>query len=526
MSNILNGANALADSGEGLGASVEIKHLSKRFTHDGPVIIDDLNLSIRPGEFVALVGASGCGKSTLLNILSGLDTQTSGQVDLGAAPALLFQEHALLPWLTAGKNIELALKLIKYPKSQRKARAQELLELVHLPHAYNLRPHELSGGMRQRVMIAMALALKPEVLIADEPTTALDVTVQREVLELLRDLQAEHGTAILLITHDMGVVAEMADRVVIMRSGRVVETGAVRQIFAAPAQSYTRDLLAAVPRMGQGGSAKPRPETPVVADLREVKVGFDIRGGVLNRVTHRVHAVEGVSFDIRAGETFSLVGESGCGKSTIARAIVGLVPHEGQISIAGQMVGTMTAAMRRRLSTAAQIVFQDPMSSLDPRMTVGDQIAEPLLIHGDEDTESRRARASDLMHKVGLTAAQLDNYPHEFSGGQRQRIGMARALATSPSLVLLDEPTSALDVSVQAQVLNLLIDLQTRLGLTYFFISHDLGVIRYVCDRVALLHRGRIVEEGRTKDLLDRPQSEPARTLVAAMPKMNARLAA
>ena len=379
-------------------------------------------------------------------------------------------------------------------------------------------PHELSGGMRQRVMIAMALALKPEVLIADEPTTALDVTVQREVLELLRDLQAAQGTAILLITHDMGVVAEMADRVVIMRQGSVVETGDVAQIFAAPTQSYTRELLAAVPHMGQGGNAKARPDTAVVADLREVKVGFDIRGGVLNRVTHRVHAVEGVSFDIRAGETFSLVGESGCGKSTIARAIVGLVPHQGQITIAGQTVGTMTAAARRRLSTYAQIVFQDPMSSLDPRMTVGDQIAEPLLIHGDHNALSRRARASELMQKVGLTPAQLDNYPHEFSGGQRQRICIARALALTPKLLVADESVAALDVSVQARVLALLQSLKEEFGIAMLFISHDMAVVENISDRVGVMHRGQIVEMGSRAQVFGNPQHPYTRRLMAAVP--------
>jgi peptide/nickel transport system ATP-binding protein len=367
-------------------------------------------------------------------------------------------------------------------------------------------------------MIAMALALKPDVLIADEPTTALDVTVQREVLELLRDLQKAQGTAILLITHDMGVVAEMADRVVIMRQGQIEETGTVHQIFAAPHQTYTRDLLAAVPRMGQGGLPISRKEAPVIADLRDVQVRYDIRGGVLNRVTHRVHAVESVSFDIRTGETFSLVGESGCGKSTIARAIVGLVPHEGAIHIAGQRVGTMTAQTRRRLSAVTQIVFQDPMAALDPRMTVGEQIAEPLLIHGEHDAASRRAQAAALMDKVGLTEAQLDNYPHEFSGGQRQRICIARALSLTPKLIIADESVSALDVSVQARVLDLLRALKDEFGIAMLFISHDMAVVENISDRVAVMHLGQIVEIGSRGQVFGNPQHPYTRRLMAAVP--------
>jgi peptide/nickel transport system ATP-binding protein len=372
--------------------------------------------------------------------------------------------------------------------------------------------------MRQRVMIAMALALKPDVLIADEPTTALDVTVQREVLELLRDLQKTHGTAILLITHDMGVVAEMADRVAIMRHGEIKEKGDVAQIFTAPKQTYTRDLLAAVPRMGHGGTPIRRKNAPVIATLGDVQVRYDIRGGVMNRVTHRVHAVEGVSFDIRAGETFSLVGESGCGKSTIARAIVGLVPHTGTINIAGQKVGIMTAQDRLQLSAVTQIVFQDPMAALDSRMTVGEQIAEPLLIHGQGDALSHRAKAGVLMEKVGLTQAQLDNYPHEFSGGQRQRICIARALALTPKLIIADESVSALDVSVQARVLNLLRSLKDEFGIAMLFISHDMAVVENISDRVAVMHLGQIVEIGSRASIFGNPQHPYSQKLMAAVP--------
>ncbi len=509
-------------------------------------LVNEISFDLRRGETLAIAGESGSGKSiTSLAIMGLLPPPavkiTAGNISLNGQPlstlgeaemrmirgnriAMIFQEPmtSLNPMMSIGAQLIEAIRAHS-TLSEREARAEAIAALTAVRLSDPARrmsqyPHELSGGMRQRVMIAMALALKPEVLIADEPTTALDVTVQREVLELLRDLQATQGTAILLITHDMGVVAEMADRVAIMREGRVVETGEVAQIFAAPTQSYTRELLAAVPRMGQGGSAKPRPETAIVADLHEVKVGFDIRGGVLNRITHRVHAVEGISFDIRAGETFSLVGESGCGKSTIARAIVGLVPHEGQIMIAGQTVGAMTAAARRSLSTNAQIVFQDPMSSLDQRMTVGDQIAEPLLIHGNHNAANRRARASELMLKVGLTTAQLDNYPHEFSGGQRQRICIARALALTPKLLVADESVAALDVSVQARVLALMQSLKEEFGIAMLFISHDMAVVENISDRVGVMHRGQIVEMGSRAQVFGNPQHPYTRRLMEAVP--------
>jgi peptide/nickel transport system ATP-binding protein len=442
----------------------------------------------------------------------------------GNRVAMIFQEPmtSLNPVMTIGTQLIEAIRAHE-PISRAQARRQALAALTAVRLSEPTRrmgqfPHELSGGMRQRVMIAMALALKPDVLIADEPTTALDVTVQREVLDLLRDLQASHGTAILLITHDMGVVAEMADRVVIMRKGVIEETGGAGDIFAAPQQPYTKALLASVPRMGQGGPAVPRPDAPVVAELRDVQVRFDLRGGVLNRVTHRVHAVEGVSLDIRAGETFSLVGESGCGKSTIARAIVGLVPHTGLIRVGDQTVGTMTAQARKRLSVATQIIFQDPMAALDPRMTVGDQIAEPLLIHLAGDAQSRRARAAALIEKVGLTTAQLDNYPHEFSGGQRQRICIARALALTPKLIIADESVSALDVSVQARVLDLLRALKDEFGIAMLFISHDMAVVENISDRVAVMHLGQIVEVGSRAQIFGNPQHPYTRRLMAAVP--------
>lgn len=516
-------------------------------TEDGMLaLVQKISFELKRGETLAVAGESGSGKSiTSLAIMGLLPPPavrvTGGTITLdgqtlttlpeaemrqvrGNRVAMIFQEPmtSLNPVMTIGTQLVEAIRA-HAPLSRKAARAEALTALTAVRLSEPARrmlqfPHELSGGMRQRVMIAMALALKPDVLIADEPTTALDVTVQREVLDLLRDLQQAHGTAILLITHDMGVVAEMADRVVIMRNGRVEEAGDVRQIFATPGQTYTRDLLAAVPRMGNGGAPCDRIEAPVVAELRDVQVHFDIRGGVLNRITHRVHAVEGVSLDIREGETFSLVGESGCGKSSIARAVVGLVPHQGLIRVAGQTVGMMTAQARLRLSVATQIVFQDPMAALDPRMTVGEQIAEPLLIHGEVDALRRRTRAAELMDRVGLTAAQLDNYPHEFSGGQRQRICIARALALTPKLIIADESVSALDVSVQARVLALLRALKDEFGIAMLFISHDMAVVENISDRVAVMYLGQIVEIGSRAQIFGNPQHPYTRRLMLAVP--------
>ncbi|MFZ3581746.1 ABC transporter ATP-binding protein [Loktanella sp. DJP18] len=509
-------------------------------------LVRDVTFDLRRGETLAIAGESGSGKSiTSLAIMGLLPPPavrvTGGSIALGERVlttlpegqmralrgdriAMIFQEPmtSFNPVMPIGTQLVEAIRA-HTPMSRSAARTEALAALTAVRLSEPARrlaqyPHELSGGMRQRVMIAMALALKPDVLIADEPTTALDVTVQREVLDLLRDLQRDRGTAILLITHDMGVVAEMADRVVIMRHGVIEETGPVRQIFATPAHPYTRALLAAVPRMGQGGAPIARPDRPVVADLRDVVVRYDIRGGILNRVTHRVHAVEGVSFDIRAGETLSLVGESGCGKSTVARAIVGLVPHAGLIRIGDQTVGTMTATARKRLSAVTQIVFQDPMAALDSRMTVGAQIAEPLLIHGRMDAAARRARAADLMDRVGLTSAQLDNYPHEFSGGQRQRICIARALALTPRLIVADESVSALDVSVQARVLDLLRALKVEFGIAVLFISHDMAVVENISDRVAVMHLGQIVEIGSRAAVFGDPRHPYTRRLMAAVP--------
>ncbi len=511
-------------------------------------LVSNLTFKLKRGETLAIAGESGSGKSITALAIMGLlpppavrvtgGTIRLGPTDLLDLPeaqmralrgdriAMIFQEPmtSLNPVMTIGAQLTEAIRAHE-PVSRRKAREAALAALrsvrISQPEQrLDQYPHQLSGGMRQRVMIAMALVLRPEVLIADEPTTALDVTVQREVLDLLRDLQKDLGTAIILITHDMGVVAEMADRVIVMRGGKMVEDGAAADIFSRPGHRYTRDLLAAVPRMGQGArrAAAPAPAAAPVAVLDDVRVRFDIHGGLLGRVTHRVHAVECVSFDIRQGETFSLVGESGCGKSTIARALVGLVRHEGRIEIGGQALSGLGPAAMKALRRRVQIVFQDPMAALDPRMTVGDLISEPLLIHGLGTATERRDAAGNLMERVGLSRDQLDRYPHEFSGGQRQRICIARALTLKPDLIIADESVSALDVSVQARVLDLLTALKREFGIAYLFISHDMAVVENISDRVAVMYLGQIVELGTRDQVFGNPRHPYTRRLIDAVP--------
>ena len=512
-------------------------------TETGPKpLVSGLSFTLARGETLCIAGESGSGKSITSLAVMGLLPPgvkvASGRIELagedltrlperrmrairGDRIAMIFQEPmtSLNPVLTIGNQLAEAIRAHD-PDADAKALALEALRAVRLSQPERRMgqyPHELSGGMRQRVMIAMALALKPDVLIADEPTTALDVTVQREVLDLLRDLQRETGTAIVLITHDMGVVAEMADRVIVMQSGRMVEAAPVERIFSAPEQPYTRALLAAVPRMGDGSGAAPVAAAPI-AVLRDLRVRYDIHGGLLGRTTHRVHAVEHVSFDIRAGETFSLVGESGCGKSTIARAITGLVPHRGLIEVAGHKVPEDGLSASPALRRDVQMVFQDPAAALNPRKRVGDLVAEPLVIHRIGTPAERRARVRDLFNRVGLSGEQIDRYPHEFSGGQRQRICIARALALQPKLIIADESVSALDVSVQAKVLDLLAELKSEFGISYLFISHDMAVVENISDRIAVMYLGQIVEMGSRAQIFGNPRHPYTRRLIEAVP--------
>nr|WP_207385546.1 dipeptide ABC transporter ATP-binding protein [Achromobacter xylosoxidans] len=539
---------------------------------------ENLDFDVRPGKTLAIVGESGSGKSVTSMAIMRLTDYNNGriatgqilfrdgddrEVDLTAASdermrairgndiAMIFQEPmtSLNPVFTIGDQIIEAIMLHQQlSRSAARKAARALLEKVRLPDAEQLLdryPHQLSGGMRQRVMIAMALSCQPRLLIADEPTTALDVTIQAQILNTIRELQRDLGTAVIFITHDMGVVAEMADDVVVMLRGRKVEQGPVEEIFRAPKHPYTRALLAAVPRLGSlTGRDLPlrTPQTVLEGDtLREVgetreqdtarydepvlrveklTTRFDVGHNLFGRVTHRVHAVEEVSFDVYPGETLALVGESGSGKSTIGKTLQQLVaPTSGAVRYNGQDIFSMDAAGRQRLRQEIQYIFQDPYASLDPRKTVAFSIAEPIRTHRlltDEAAIARRV--GELLEQVGLKPEHARRYPHEFSGGQRQRVCIARALASDPKLIIADESVSALDVSIQAQILNLLMDLQKDRGLSYLFITHDMAVVEKVSHRVAVLYLGQIVELGTRRQIFESPQHAYTRKLLAAVP--------
>jgi glutathione transport system ATP-binding protein len=537
-------------------------------------VVENLSFSVAPGKTVAVVGESGSGKSvTSLAVMRLADmmgaTFSSGRIlfgdkDLlqtsqkamrrirGREIAMIFQEPmtSLNPVFTIGEQIcEVLLLHEAMTKSTAMAEARRLLDMVRLPDSEQLLkryPHQLSGGMRQRVMIAMALACRPRLLIADEPTTALDVTIQAQILHIMRDLQQELGMGMIFITHDMGVVAEMADDVVVMWKGKKVEEGPVREIFANPQHPYTRTLLAAVPRLGSmTGEVFPkrmpvtvlRDGAPVVVgeervqdtarydekpllSVRDLSVSFDIRKSLFGKVTHRLSAVSKVGFDIYPGETLALVGESGSGKSTIGRTIQQLqTTMTGDIAFNGKRFSSMSAAERFRLRQDVQYIFQDPFASLDPRKTVGFSIAEPINTHGlILGTKAVRRRVDELLERVGLTSAHADRYPHEFSGGQRQRVCIARALASEPKLIIADEALSALDVSIQAQIINLFMDLQAERGLAYLFISHDMAVVEEISHRVAVLYLGQIMEMGSRQQVFETPRHDYTRRLLSAVP--------
>lgn len=508
-------------------------------------LVQSLSFDLKRGETLAIAGESGSGKSLTSLAIMGLLPPPAVHVaggeiifdgsDLTKLPenkmqrlrgdriAMIFQEPmtALNPVMRIGDQLTEAIRAHE-PMSGRAARirALEALKAVRLTepeHRLKQYPHELSGGMRQRVVIAMAIALRPDVMIADEPTTALDVTVQREVLDLLRILTAEMGMALILITHDMGVVAEMADRVLVMQKGQLVEEAPVRTLFTAPKMPYTQQLLSSVPRMGKGRVSSVDTSMRPLISVRDLRVTYDLRGGVLDRIQARVHAVEKINFEIFSGETFAVVGESGCGKSTVARALTGLVSHEGIIKFEGQPI-LRDRASQLANTRAMQMVFQDPMAALNGRMTVGDLVKEPLVIHNIGTPQSRTNRAAELFERVGLGVDALDRYPHEFSGGQRQRICIARALALNPKLIIADESVSALDVSVQATVLELLQELKAELAMSYLFISHDMAVVENFADRVAVMYLGQIVEIGSSAQVFGNPQHQYTRRLIAAAP--------
>jgi len=523
---------------------VEVSNLSVHFGDgEGEVrAVEDVSFRIEKGKTHALVGESGSGKSvSALSIMQllpyPLARHPAGSIlyrgeELVGAPetrmqeirgndiAMIFQEplSSLNPLHSVEKQINEVLFLHKHlGKKEARARVVELLELVGLESAtkrLHALPHEFSGGQQQRVMIAMALANDPELLIADEPTTALDVTVQAQVLALLADLRQRLGMAMLLITHDLGIVRRMADTVSVMNEGRVVEAGMAADVFERPQDAYTQHLLAAEPR---GRPDDARPDEPIVMAGDDVKVWFPVKRGVLRRTVGHIKAVDGISVEIRRGHTLGIVGESGSGKSTLGRALLRLEKSTGDLKFEDRSLQSIDGDDLRALRRQMQIVFQDPFGSLSPRMSVGQIIEEGLVIHGlGGDEAARRALVAETLEEVGMEPAVQDRYPHEFSGGQRQRIAIARALILKPKFIILDEPTSALDMSVQAQIVDLLRDLQRRHDLAYMFISHDLKVVRAMAHDLLVMRDGRVVEHGPADAVFDDPQDPYTRALMAA----------
>lgn len=529
-------------------------------------VVKDLSFSIGRGETVAVVGESGSGKSvTALSImrllqagigkaegsiqLEGTELLTLSEKEMqrvrGGDIGMIFQEPmtSLNPVLTAGFQVSEALRNHReMSATEATAETLRLFDIVRIPDAKRRAgefPHSFSGGMRQRVMIAMALACRPKLLIADEPTTALDVTIQAQILELIHELQREIGMGVLFITHDMGVVAEIADRVVVMLDGEKVEEASVEKLFTSADHGYTKMLLSAVPKLGAlAGSTTPRrfpkmdvtgpgPEQPyekdnrgdIVLNVTGLKTRFAVRGGLLNRVTGKVHAVEDVSFDLRVGETLSIVGESGCGKTTVGRSILRLVePAAGSVEFEGKNLIDATQAELRAARQRLQMIFQDPYGSLNPRKTIGSAIREPLRVHNIVSAGAANERVVELLDLVGMKPEHALRFPHEFSGGQRQRVCIARSLAMNPSVIVADESVSALDASIKAQVINLMLELQERLKVAYVFISHDIAAVERVSHRIAVMLLGEIVEVGPRDQVLNNPRHPYTRELISAVP--------
>ena len=545
---------------------LRLQNLNVTFAGSPVSVLDGISLTVNAGETLALVGESGCGKSitslALMGLLPASAQIVSGEMQFrrhdlrklspreyadlrGSELAMIFQEPmtSLNPVFTVGEQIAEAVRLHqKCSSAEARAEALHMLEKVRIPDARRIldrHPHQLSG-----VMIAMALSCRPRLLIADEPTTALDVTIQAQILRLIRLLQEEMGMAVLFITHDMGVVAEVADKVLVMRGGEKVEEGTVETIFAAPQHRYTRALLAAVPRLGAlNGENLPRrfpllkaddsgsdsfaeypPQDTIkspepVLQVRDLVTRFDIRNGLFSKLTGRVHAVEQVSFSLHQGETLALVGESGCGKSTTGRTIMMLQEvTSGAVFYNGKDIFKLGRAEKQSIRRKIQYVFQDPFASLDPRLTVGFSIAEPLITHGLAKGGEIQERVVELLRDVGLRPEHAHRYPHQFSGGQRQRICIARALAGDPDILITDEAVAALDVSIQAQVINLMMELQEKRGLSYIFISHDMAVVERISHRVAVMYLGQVVEIGPRRQIFENPQHPYTRRLLSAVP--------
>jgi len=512
---------------------------------DRPYALSDFNLTVGEGEIVCLVGESGSGKSLAANAvmrllpephvrasrgtirLGGQDLLSLSEAEMrairGDRMAMIFQEPmtALNPQKTVGWQIDEVLKLhTNLSRAERKARALEILGDVHIPDpasTYNAYPHQISGGQRQRVMIAMALVLKPQLIIADEPTTALDVTTQKQILKLIKELQQVQGTGILFITHDFGVVAEIADRIAVLRLGELVEQGPASQILLNPQHPYTQKLIAAVPALTPPPE-KPVSNEPVVLEAKSLRKTFAARGGFLSGKRKPVMAVKDLSFELRRGETLGVVGESGSGKTTVSRIVTRLLESDsGEVCVDGRDLLSASRSELRALRKDIQMVFQDPMASLNPRRRVVELIAQGPIVQG-VTRDVAHARARELLSLVELPPAAAERYPHEFSGGQRQRIGIARALAMEPRVIVADEPVSALDVSVQAQVLKLLADLRDRLHLSLLFVTHDLRVAAQLCDKVIVMSKGEIVEAGPTARVFAHPEHPYTRSLLDSIP--------
>lgn len=534
-------------------ALLEVKNLRTCFyTREGTTVaVDDVSFTVDKGKVIGIVGESGSGKSVACYSLLGLVPSPPGKIERGMAVfdgvdllqldekslrafrgnriSMIFQDPmtSLNPFMRVGDQLTEALRCHNKDISKKDAKEKAMLALeevgiIKARERINSYPHEFSGGMRQRVMIAMALITEPELIIADEPTTALDVTVQKQILKLIKDLQASHDLAVIFITHDLGVVADMADEIIVMKNGKIVESGTPKTIFTQCQHPYTRKLIDAIPSSAKPEAFHFESNENNFVEVKNLCTHFPIySGGIRQNIVDHVKAVDDVSLHIREGEIFGLVGESGSGKSSLGRSIIRLIESQsGSININGKDIRNLSENELRKARYEFQMIFQDPYASLNPRMTVFDTLAEPLLLHKLAARNNLVEKINILMDEVGLERKHIRKYPHEFSGGQRQRIAIARALAVQPKFIVADEPVSALDVTIQSQILDLLLKLTHKHGLTMLFISHDLAVVRFICDRVAVMQRGKIVELNDTEKLFASPTHEYTQKLLSAIPHL------